>query len=93
MKKIILSILLFFIFPIQEKNTNNKIFLISKETSIMINNWFMMYFLSVVLIGTTYPIILETLTDDKISIGPPFYNKLFLPFLIIFFIFMSLAQV
>ena len=86
---ILLSILLFFIFPIQEKNTNNKIFLISKETSIMVNNWFMMYFLSVVLIGTTYPIILETLTDDKISIGPPFYNKLFLPFLIIFFIFMS----
>jgi len=86
---IFLSILLFFIFPIQEKNTNKKIYWLSKETSIMINNWFMMYFLSVVLIGTTYPIILETLTDAKISIGPPFYNKLFIPFLIVFFIFMS----
>ena len=38
----------------------------------MINNWFMMYFLSVVLIGTMYPIILEVLSDNRVSIGPLF---------------------
>ena len=36
----------------------------------------MMYFLSVVLIGTIYPIFLEVITNEKISIGPPFFNKL-----------------
>jgi len=50
-----------------------------------------MYFLSVVLIGTVYPIFLEVLTDEKISIGPPFFNKLIIPFLIIFLIFMSIG--
>ena len=50
-----------------------------------------MYFLSVVLIGTLYPIFLEVLIDHKISVGPPFYNKLIVPFLIFFLIFMSLG--
>ena len=40
---------------------------------------------------TVYPIFLEVLTDEKISIGPPFFNKLIIPFLIIFLIFMSIG--
>ena len=75
-----------------ENNTEKNFFLISKETSILINNWFMMYFLSVVLIGTTYPIFLEVITNEKISIGPPFFNKLMVPFLILFLIFMALGS-
>ena len=88
---IFLSIILFFIYQVNESNTEKKFFLISKETSILINNWFMMYFLSVVLIGTTYPIFLEVITNEKISIGPPFFNKLIIPFLILFIIFMALG--
>ena len=88
---IFLSIILFFIYQIDENKTEKNFFLISKETSILINNWFMMYFLSVVLIGTTYPIFLEVITNEKISIGPPFFNKLIIPFLILFLIFMALG--
>ena len=51
----------------------------------------MMYFLSVVLIGTIYPIFLEVLTSNKISVGPPFYNKLLLPFLIPFLFAMAIG--
>ena len=72
-----------------KKNTSKGFLLISKESSILINNWFMMYFLSVVLVGTIYPIFLEVIVDEKISVGPPFYHKLIIPF-INFFIFMSL---
>jgi cytochrome c-type biogenesis protein CcmF len=50
-----------------------------------------MYFLSVVLIGTIYPIFLEVLINEKISIGPPFFNKLLIPFLAVFLIFMSIG--
>tara|TARA_B100001175_G_C19451400_1_gene611527 strand:- start:614 stop:1420 length:807 start_codon:yes stop_codon:yes gene_type:complete len=50
-----------------------------------------MYFLSVILIGTIYPIFLEVISNEKISVGPPFYNKLIAPFLIIFLIFMSIG--
>ena len=83
---------MFFIYQVNESNTEKSFFLISKETSILINNWFMMYFLSVVLIGTTYPIFLEVITNEKISIGPPFFNKLMVPFLILFLIFMALGS-
>ena len=86
---IVTAITIFFIFSDNQENNKNNFFLLSKETAILINNWFMMYFLSVVLIGTTYPIFLEVLTNEKISVGPPFYQKLMIPFLIPFFIFMS----
>ena len=88
---IILSIILFFIYQRKENTSQKKFFLISKETSILINNWFMMYFLSVVLIGTTYPIFLEVIANEKISIGPPFFNKLLIPFLTLFLIFMAVG--
>jgi len=88
---IILSLGVFFLFH-KENNKNSKnFFWLSKETSILINNWFMMYFLSVVLIGTVYPIFLDVISMEKISVGPPFYQKLIVPFLIPFLFFMSLG--
>ena len=88
---ITLSLIIFFLFHKQKKQDYKKIYFFSKEVSILINNWFLMYFLSVILIGTLYPIFLEVLTDNKISVGPPFYNKLIIPFLIVFLIFMSIG--
>ncbi len=87
----LLAILIFFIF--QKKLFKNlvKPLLVSKETAIIVNNWFMMFFLSVVLIGTVYPIFLEVISGSKISIGPPFYQKLMVPFLIPFLLFMALG--
>ena len=88
---VFLSVILFFSYQENDKNAQNQIHVFSKETSILVNNWFMMYFLSVVLIGTIYPIFIEVLINEKISIGPPFYNKLLIPFLIPFLIFMSIG--
>jgi cytochrome c-type biogenesis protein CcmF len=50
-----------------------------------------MYFLAVVLIGTIYPIFLDVLTSQKISVGPPFYHKLIIPFLIPFLLAMAIG--
>ena len=61
---------------------NKKYKILSKEFFILINNWFMIFFLGVVLIGTLYPIFLDTLTGTKISVGPPYYNFVLAPFLI-----------
>ena len=88
---IFMSIFIFFFFHSNKEKTGNNFFWLSKETSILVNNWFMMYFLSVVLIGTIYPIFLEVLTSNKISVGPPFYNKLILPFLIPFLFAMAIG--
>ena len=88
---VFLSIFIFLFFYKSEKTTTNSFFWLSKETSILVNNWFMMYFLSVVLIGTTYPIFLEVLSSEKISVGPPFYNKLIIPFLVPFLLAMAIG--
>ena len=89
---IFLSLIIFFFFQKENKQEEIKFFWLSNEAFILINNWFMMYFLSVVLIGTIYPIFLEVISNDKISIGPPFYNKLIIPVLIPFLILMSFSQ-
>jgi len=73
------SIFIFFKYAPAE-NKNYRIF--SKEFFILINNWFMIFFLAVVLIGTLYPVFLDTLTEKKISVGPPYYNFILAPFLI-----------
>ena len=88
---IALSLGIFFIFHKENNKSSNNFFWLSRETSILINNWFMMYFLSVVLIGTVYPIFLDVISSEKISVGPPFYQKLIVPFLTPFLLFMSLG--
>jgi len=87
---IFLSLFIFFYFH-KNENKNFKFFLLSKETSILVNNWFMMYFLSVILVGTIYPIFLEVISSKKISVGPPFYTKLIIPFLIPFLFAMAIG--
>ena len=88
---IFISLFIFFFFHKSSPNNSNSFFWLSKETSIIINNWFMMYFLSVVLVGTIYPIFLEVLSSQKISVGPPFYHKLIIPFLIPFLMAMAIG--
>jgi len=88
---IFMSLIIYFFYE-EKLNFSNKGFgLITKESHILINNWFLMYFLSVILIGTVYPIFLEVIANQKISVGPPFFNKLIIPFLIPFLIFMSIG--
>ena len=88
---ILISLFVFFFFHKSTQNELNNFSWLSKETSIIINNWFMMYFLSVVLIGTVYPIFLDVLSSQKISVGPPFYHKLIVPFLIPFLLAMAIG--
>jgi cytochrome c-type biogenesis protein CcmF len=88
---IFLSLFIFFFFHNPSKNNPSSFSLLSKEVAIIINNWFMMYFLSVVLIGTIYPIFLDVLSSQKISVGPPFYHKLIVPFLIPFLLIMAIG--
>ena len=88
---IFLSIFIFFSFHKNEDKNKINFFWLSKDTSILINNWFMMYFLSVILIGTIYPIFLDVISSEKISVGPPFYHKLIIPFLIPFLFLMAIG--
>ena len=54
----------------------------SRETFVLVNNWFMIFFLITVLIGMLYPIFLDVLTNIKISVGPPFFNIVIIPLVV-----------
>ena len=64
---------------------------LSKETFILSNNWFMMFYLLTVFIGTVYPIFTQVLYDTKISVGPPFYNLVIGPIIVPFLILMAIG--
>jgi cytochrome c-type biogenesis protein CcmF len=55
---------------------------ISREGSLVLNNLFLTSACATVLVGTLYPLALEALTGDKISVGPPFFNSTFGPLFI-----------
>ena len=55
---------------------------ISREGGLVLNNLFLCAACAAVLIGTLYPLALETVTGDKISVGPPYFNLTFGPIML-----------
>ena len=52
---------------------------LSRETLILINNVFLTVMAMTVLLGTLYPLLLDALDGGKISVGPPYFNAVFVP--------------
>ncbi len=55
---------------------------ISREGSLVLNNVLLTTSCATVLVGTLYPLALEAITGDKISVGPPFFNLTFGPLML-----------
>ncbi|EIJ43310.1 c-type cytochrome biogenesis protein CcmF [Beggiatoa alba B18LD] len=51
--------------------------LFSKETLLLLNNIFLVVTTACILIGTLYPLFLDALNLGKLSVGPPYFNKVF----------------
>jgi cytochrome c-type biogenesis protein CcmF len=52
---------------------------VSREGALVLNNLFLVSACATVFVGTLYPLALEALTGEKISVGPPFFNATFGP--------------
>jgi cytochrome c-type biogenesis protein CcmF len=52
---------------------------ISREGALVLNNLLLATACATVLLGTLYPLFLDALTGQKVSVGPPFYNATFAP--------------
>ena len=60
----------------------------SKESFISINNILFGSLVFSIMLGVTYPLVYEFLFDQKISVGAPFYNAIFIPIVVIASIFL-----
>jgi len=65
---------------------------VSREGALVVNNLFLATACATVLIGTLYPLALEVVTGDKISVGAPFFNFTFLPLIIPLLLLLPLGQ-
>ncbi len=52
---------------------------VSRETAFLLNNWILLGILFAVLWGTLFPVLSEAFTDEKITVGPPFFNQVNVP--------------
>ena len=52
---------------------------VSREGALILNNLLLCTLAATVLLGTLYPLFLDLLTGNKVSVGPPFFNATFVP--------------
>jgi cytochrome c-type biogenesis protein CcmF len=52
---------------------------LSREGLLLFNNVFLVSAAAAVLLGTLYPLAVETLNIGKLSVGPPYFNAVFVP--------------
>ncbi|APG62925.1 c-type cytochrome biogenesis protein CcmF [Sphingorhabdus lutea] len=52
---------------------------ISREGALVLNNMLLTVILAVIFVGTLFPLAVEAISPDKISVGPPYFNQTTIP--------------
>ncbi|AQS35611.1 c-type cytochrome biogenesis protein CcmF [Shewanella psychrophila] len=63
----------------------------SRETMLLICNILLTVACGTVLLGTLYPLLIDALNMGKISVGPPYFNAVFVPIVLVLFVFMGIG--
>ncbi len=66
---------------------------LSRETFLLINNILLVVIMITVLLGTLYPLFADALNLGKLSVGPPYFNFFFVPFMVILCLFMAVGPI
>jgi len=65
--------------------------LTARETMILLGNVFLVTSAASVLLGTLYPLLIDALNLGKISVGPPYFNAVFVPIMIPLLVLMGIG--
>ncbi|SHH95706.1 heme lyase CcmF/NrfE family subunit [Ferrimonas marina] len=65
--------------------------LLSRESALLIGNVLLMIATASVLLGTLYPVLLDSLGGGQVSVGPPYFNAVFNPIALTLFVLMGLT--
>ncbi|WP_121061695.1 heme lyase CcmF/NrfE family subunit [Chachezhania antarctica] len=57
--------------------------IVSRESALVVNNVLLAVSAMVVFVGTMWPLVAEMAFDRKLSVGPPFFNMAFTPFMVL----------
>lgn len=63
----------------------------SRETFILLGNVFLVASAASILLGTLYPLLIDALHLGKISVGPPYFNSVFVPIMIPLLVLMGIG--
>ncbi|MBF0621086.1 MAG: heme lyase CcmF/NrfE family subunit [Magnetococcales bacterium] len=75
------------------KSENRLDGVVSREVAFLFNNLFFMVAMLTVLLGTLYPLAVETFSNAKVTVGAPYYNKVFLPIMFGILLLMGIGAV
>ncbi len=64
---------------------------VSREGALTLNNMLLLIACGTVFLGTFYPLLVDLLTRDKISVGPPYFNLTFVPIMVPLLIAMAIG--
>ena len=76
------SALVLFAMRAHQVSTGGSFDFFSRETLLLVNNVLLVVASASILLGTLYPLILDALSLGKISVGPPYFNRVFVPLMI-----------
>ncbi len=74
--------LLLFATRAQTLKMQDKPSLVSRESALLLNNVFLAVTMLTVLMGTVYPLLIDSLGLGKLSVGSPYFNSVFIPLMI-----------
>ena len=63
----------------------------SRETLLLVNNLVLVVAASMILLGTLYPLVLDAISGAKLSVGPPYFNALFVPLMALLMVVMAVG--
>ncbi len=63
----------------------------SREAGLVLNNVLLIVATATVFLGTFYPLVIDAMTGDKITVGPPYFERTFGPIMAVLIIFMAIA--
>ncbi|MGB3247487.1 MAG: heme lyase CcmF/NrfE family subunit [Sulfitobacter sp.] len=66
--------------------------LVSRESALVVNNLLLAVACFVVFVGTMWPLLAEMFFDRKLSVGPPFFNAAFTPFMVALGLFLPIGS-
>ncbi|WP_335919090.1 heme lyase CcmF/NrfE family subunit [Shewanella algae] len=82
-----------FAFRASEMSSPARFELKSKETMLLVCNVLLTVAAGTVLLGTLYPLLIDALGMGKISVGPPYFNAVFVPIVLVLFGFMGIGPI